>query len=58
LRLILAGRPQGGAPDLLRILGEQPCLDVGEQLLTRGLTKDEPPTRSLARDAGDELAIE
>ena len=46
------------ASDGIRVFDQQPCLNIREQLLTRGLAQDQPPTRSLARGAGDELAIE
>ena len=58
LRLVVARGPQVRPADGIRVFDQQPSLDIREQLLTRGLAQDQPPTRSLARDAGDELAIE
>jgi hypothetical protein len=58
LCLVVARGPQMGPTDSIRILDQQPRLDIREQLLARGLAQDQPPTRSLARGAGDELAIE
>jgi hypothetical protein len=43
--------------DGVRVLDQQPCLDIREQLLAGGLAQDQPSTRSLARGAGNELAI-
>ena len=58
LRLVVARGTQMRPADGIRVLDQQPCLDIREQLLAGGLAQDQPPTRSLARGAGDELAIE
>ena len=58
LRLVVARGPQVGSSDGIRVSHQQPCLDIREQLLARGLAQDQPSTRSLARGAGNELAIE
>ena len=57
LRLVVARGPQVRPADGVRVLDQQPCLDIREQLLAGGLAQDQPPTRSLARGAGNELTI-